>query len=231
MILRLFNDDLDVEFSVEEPTVLFVEDYKSYVSIIRSIEEETYLNARMPYLFLDDDGKKITKKGAVYLQQDCLHFPKLGTPVKNKLFNVLRVRLREEFKDSEIERHAISIYEEILDASLDLWGDYNFEKDWDILTFLKGFKLEPDIGDEYSVLENQIAWLEFLSDIDMKLPVIYANLAKNIDQNDLKILLNQANFLQIPVLLIESGNSFSYLDNLNSYTIDLDFCTFKNPVR
>lgn len=229
MILRLYNEMLDISISNERPSILYIDDCETYVSLIRSLEDEHNIKSRVPYGLISDKDELIKKKGKFNLVTDPIHYPNVTTTVKKKLYKKVSSSLRELVDKGNVEKNALEITDTIVDVSLEFWGEYCFCEEWDLEKYLKTFKFEPEIKDTYSVLDVQLAWLGFLADIDAYEPVIYANLLKNIDEKSFEILVEQAKFLQIPLILIESGKCSKFFDNMNSYIVDHDFYVFKNP--
>ncbi len=187
--------------------------------------------ATVPYVVLTDENKIAKAKDSFIVISDVLHTHTLTTSELTKLYKRVEFdAYGDVLASNKIATHAQELFQAINDSVFDYWGEYSFKSEWDLKKFLKAFSFENDNINCNSILDNQIALFQILSDIKNKKAIIYCNLLKIIDENELKTLVENAKFYQFPLLFIESNYDGIMRNDIKHYVVDHDFCVLTNGI-
>ena len=102
--------------------------------------------------------------------------------------------------------------------------DTTLQTEWDMAKYLKMSHFSAEKTGR-SFFDNQIEFLNFISDVSFRGAVVFVNLKKFFTQEQYVEWLNQAIFLGIQILLIETETSIQDNINENKQVVDLLDCS------
>ena len=114
----------------------------------------------------------------------------------------------------------------IEEATLNLWGNYEFNLQWDPALYLKAFAFQPDSELKNSLLDNCIRLFGLCTDISFDKAIVLINAKSFFSESELTELFSQAFFFGISLLLLESWHDETSYELERKTHIDRDFVEF-----
>ena len=162
-----------------------------------------------------DIGKQVelllTPFGVDVNEKKCWN--KVSAELKNKAFDETHyVQTQQLF--TVVQQYFISLE---MDSELDFCYD---EIDFGQLLKASGMKLE---GDDNDLINNLVLYLKIMARLFRKQVIAFVNLSAFLEPEELELLLHQAFYMKLNILLIES-REISLADRKKCFIIDKDKC-------
>ena len=224
MRLKLTRLGCDVELSEERCATLQVEDRTLFTRIVRSLLSEKGEYAEEPYLLLKDDGKVYSPKGALLVINTLPELPLGDRKLLGKLYKqVIRQLELNPVLHEAIGLLAAELRSKAEEATDGLWGDYQLAATWSFESYLKAFSLSPIAGEDYSLLDNCMRFVDLWADVGDGVPLVLVNSKSFFSETELEELVSHSVFSGIRLLLLESWKDELLRDFELKTAIDQDF--------
>lgn len=200
-----------IELNPKWVSTLEVEDGGLFSGMVEALVSERGESSAEPYVIFSDEGRSIAARGKLLVLNSLPCLPLTDQSMKKSLYLKMAAEISEhpenEGMAEDLADLAAKMCQAFAGASLNLWGDYQFEIDWDIVAFLKAFGYSPRAYEGEGLLEKCINFLSLCVDIGYSKPLVFVNLKKFLSERDAKSFVEQSIFHGISVLLLESGCS------------------------
>ncbi len=112
------------------------------------------------------------------------------------------------------------------ELSLQMWGSYQFEVNWDPEQFLKAFSYQPAFEEDAPLLERCMRFLEMCVDVNLNKPLLFVNAKSFFTPEAFQELLSHVFFCKLPVLFLESWKDDTVYEYEKKIGIDQHFLEF-----
>ncbi len=213
-----------VEIDSQYVSVLQIESPAFFARICQSVLSGKGEDSIEPYTVWDDEGEAVNA-GAAFLP---IVNP-FALPWKHKkLFGGLyakTVGIAHEDDDlrGQIERLGTQLRVVVSQLGYQMQGDYAFEVEWDLATFLKAFNFNVEVPEDASLFDNLMCFVEYAADMGFDGVLLFINLHTFLAENELESFYEHVLFLGIKVLVLEGGSSCSVYCKERKLLIDQRF--------
>lgn len=198
-----------INLDCEHVSVLQIENAALFARVCESLLSGKGAEAVEPYSVWDNDGKRISASSAFLSIANPFDLPWKHRNLGGKLYERIRLLMMEDDEIcAEINELNNKIGSAVSLLGFQLRCNYEFALEWDICSYLKSFGFGVEILDKVSLFDNVIRFLDFVSDMGLKIPLIFVNLKLFLTKDELFQVFEQAIFLQIEMLLIERYNIY-----------------------
>lgn len=202
--MQLLRYGANVEFAKASVSTLEILDRSVFARFISALLSERGEDAIEPYELWNDSGKRMPPRKALLVVDGLPTLPYDNRTLLSKLYGFVCSQLENDGVSDAVDELAEKLTELVLDSTNGMWGQYDFGIDWSQTTFMKAFSLMPACSEDNSLLENCIAFLGFCVDIKLNMPLVLVNAKSFFTSEELDQLMEQAVFLGVQVLLVES---------------------------
>ncbi len=229
----VFSDvPISVELSNKKVSVLEVTNNHLFALICNSLLEKDEELREMSFSLWNEDKEIKPEQNILYVDSP-LSLPWDDKKLNNKFLECVskEINLDEQRRSRIIDAVSV-INEEIFQVSSGLNASYELQTEWDMAKYLKMSHFSAEKAGR-SFFDNQIEFLNFISDVSFGGAIIFINLKKFFTQEQYTEWSNRVIFLGIQALLIETETSIQDNDNENKQVIDLLDCSniISDPVR
>lgn len=215
---------VSVELSDKKVSVLEVTNNHLFALICNSLLEKDEELREIPFSLWDED-KEIKPEQKILYVDSPLSLPWDDKKLNNKFLEYVskEINLDEQRRSRIIDAISV-INEEIFQVSSGFNASYELQTDWDVSKYLKTYHFTAERAGR-SFFDNQIEFLNFISDVSFRGVVVFINLKKFFTQEQYTKWSNHVIFLGIQALLIETETSIRDNGNENKQVIDLLDCS------
>lgn len=215
---------VSVELSNKKVSVLEIVNNHLFAQICNSLLEKDEESREMSFS-LWNEGKEVKLEQNILFIDSPLSLPWDDKKLNNKFLEYVskEINLDEQRRSRIIDAVSV-INKEILQVSSGFNASYELQTEWDMSKYLKMSHFSAEKAGR-SFFDNQIEFLNFISDVSFGGAVVFVNLKKFFTQEQYAEWSNQVIFLGIQALLIETETSIQ--DNINEHkqAIDLLDCS------
>lgn len=221
----VFSDaPISIDLSDKKVSVLEVTNNHLFALICNSLLEKDEELREMSFSLWNEDKEIKPEQNILYVDSP-LSLPWDDKKLNNKFLEYVskEINLDEQRRSRIIDAVSV-INEEIFQVSSGFNASYELQTDWDVSKYLKMFHFTAEKAGR-SFFDNQIEFLNFISDVSFGGAVVFINLKKFFTQEQYTEWSNRVIFLEIQALLIETETSIQDNDNENKQVIDLLDCS------
>ena len=221
----VFSDaPISIDLSDKKVSVLEVTNNHLFALICNSLLEKDEELREMSFSLWNEDKEIKPEQNILYVDSP-LSLPWDDKKLNNKFLKYVskEINLDEQRRSRIIDAVSV-INEEIFQVSSGFNASYELQTDWDVSKYLKMFHFTAEKAGR-SFFDNQIEFLNFISDVSFGGAVVFINLKKFFTQEQYTEWSNRVIFLEIQALLIETETSIQDNDNENKQVIDLLDCS------
>lgn len=215
---------VSVELSNKKVSVLEIVNNHLFAQICNSLLEKDEESREMSFS-LWNEGKEVKLEQNILFIDSPLSLPWDDKKLNNKFLEYVsrEINLDEQRRSRIIDAVSV-INKEIFQVSSGFNASYELQTEWDMSKYLKMSHFSAEKAGR-SFFDNQIEFLNFISDVSFRGAVVFVNLKKFFTQEQYAEWSNQVIFLGIQALLIETETSIQ--DNINEHkqAIDLLDCS------
>lgn len=218
--MKLVNSKygLNIEFIENRVNTLVIEKPEFMSDIIQNI---IFQIDGMEGSFVLSDEQEINFQRDVVLIAEPFNIDLNNRKIIGKLYGQLAEVAKEQVEDyNNINKNVIETLEKIYAGIAYNNINFNLEFDWKELFKLYNVKLEENYDTLYEKLEE---YIKVLANILHPKLVIFLNLKKYLEKEQMENLLMSSFYNKITILLIESDEGY-YLEKEKIYIIDKDRC-------
>jgi CRISPR-associated protein Csn2 len=213
-----------VEIGAGTPTVLEIHNTVLFTRVCQALLSELAEDAIEPYTLWDSKEKRINPKAAFISCSDLFNLPWDGRTITSKLFVIIESLLnQDEQLRVGVEDLNRQINTKVEELSFQLDANYSFQVEWAIGNYLKAFGFSPVRNLDASLLENLIQFIDFISDIGLKKPLLFVNLKNFLTKNQVEEVFERVFFHEIGCLLIEHEPSDNIFVHEEKIVVEQDF--------
>lgn len=223
MKVQLLRYDVEVSLSPEHVSTLEVLNRTVFARVVSSLLSEEGEKAAEPYQLWNDLGRRASPRKALLLVNNLPSLPSDNRTLLNKLYGIVGSELDASGMSEEADALGQHLRALLADATNGMWGQYEFGLDWNQAAFMKAFSLMPACEEGESLLENCIAFLGFCVDIKLDMPIVLVNAKSFFAREELDRLFEQAVFLGVELLLLESWHDDDAHQKEAKTVLDQDF--------
>ena len=215
---------VSVELSDKKVSVLEIVNNHLFAQICSSLIEKDEESREMSFSLWDEDKEIKPEQNILYVDSP-LSLPWDDKKLNNKFLEYVSKEINlDEQRRSRIIDVVSVINEEIFQVSSGFNASYELQTEWDMAKYLKMSHFSAKKAGR-SFFDNQIEFLNFISDVSFRGAVVFVNLKKFFTQEQYVEWSNQVVFLGIQTLLIETETSIQDNINENKQAIDLLDCS------
>ena len=221
MKLQFTRLNLTVDIDPEMPTCLQIENRALFSRIVSSLASELGQDAVEPYVIWNDAGKEINPKKAIALLNGLPSVPWDSKALMGKLYTKVMHSLAQS-PDLEIRLQELSneVMDEIERLGLEYHGRYEFGVEWSPEVLLKAFGYAPVFEESQLFLDNCIRYFEMCVDVGYQVSHFLVNAKSFLDDNEVQALYDQAFFLEMPLVLLESWHDDRVFEKERKIVLD-----------
>ncbi|MGN0047225.1 MAG: type II-A CRISPR-associated protein Csn2 [Eggerthellaceae bacterium] len=224
LIFSGFENPIEVNASLV--SVLEIHNRPLFARVCSSLSSLMGERAVEPYSVWDEDKELLPDRALMWVG-DPFNLPWKDRRLVSALYDKMALVLLEDSElRSRVEGLNANIASELSRMGLCLSGNYHFEVEWQLQTYLKSFGFGADNSSDLPLLDSLISFLSFLNDVSFKKALVFMGLKELFGEDDLEILYEQAIFLGIPLLLLENAKDCVVRSNESKRTVDLDFLEY-----
>lgn len=172
-----------------------------------------------------NENKEIKPEQNILYVDSLLSLPWDDKKLNNKFLESVSKEINlDEKRRSRIVDAVSVINKEIFQVSSGFNASYELQTEWDMSKYLKMSHFSAEKAGR-SFFDNQIEFLNFISDVSFGGAVVFVNLKKFFTQEQYVEWSNQVIFLGIQTLLIETETSIQDNINENKQAINLLDCS------
>lgn len=218
------NVPVSVELSDKKISVLEVINNHLFAQICNSLLEKDEELREMPFSLWNED-KEIKPEQNILFVDSPLSLPWDDKKLNNKFLEYVSKEINlDEHRRLRIVDAVSVINEEIFQVSSGFNASYELQTEWDMAKYLKMSHFSAEKAGRL-FFDNQIEFLNFISDVSFGGAVVFINLKKFFTQEQYTEWSNRVIFLGIQALLIETETSIQDNDNEDKQVIDLLDCS------
>ncbi len=221
----VFSDvPVSVELSDKKVSVLEINNNYLFAEICNSLLVKDEELREIPFSLWNED-KEIKSEQYILCVDSPLLLPWDDKRLNNKFLEYVskEIDLDEQRRSRIIDAVSV-INEEIFQVSSGFNASYELQTEWDMSKYLKMSHFSAEkVG--RSFFDNQIEFLNFISDVSFGGVVVFVNLKKFFTQEQYVEWSNRVIFLGIQTLLIETETSIQDNINENKQGLDLLDCS------
>lgn len=227
----VFSDvPVSVELSDKKVSVLEINNNYLFAEICNSLLVKDEELREIPFSLWNED-KEIKPEQYILCVDSPLLLPWDDKKLNNKFLEYVskEINLDEQRRSRIIDAVSI-INEEIFQVSTGFNASYELQTEWDMSKYLKMSHFSAEkVGRAF--FDNQIEFLNFISDVSFEGAVVFVNLKNFFTQEQYVEWSNRVIFLGIQTLLIETETSIHDNINENKQAVDLLDCSdiISNP--
>ncbi len=221
---------VSVELSDNKVSVLEVKNNHLFAEICNSLLEKDEELREIPFSLWNED-KEIKPEQNILCVDSPLSLPWDDKKLNNKFFEYISKEINlDEHRRLRIVDAVSVINDEIFQVSSGFNASYELQTEWDMAKYLKMSHFSAEKAGR-SFFDNQIEFLNFISDVSFGGAVVFINLKKFFTQEQYTEWSNRVIFLGIQTLLIETETSIQDNINENKQVVDLLDCSdiISNP--
>ena len=217
----VFSDvPVSVELSDKKISVLEVINNHLFALICSSLLEKDDELRELSFS-LWNENKEIKPEQNILYVDSLLSLPWDDKKLNNKFLESVSKEINlDEKRRSRIVDAVSVINKEIFQVSSGFNASYELQTEWDMSKYLKMSHFSAEKAGR-SFFDNQIEFLNFISDVSFGGAVVFVNLKKFFTQEQYVEWSNQVIFLGIQTLLIETETSIQDNINENKQAINL----------
>lgn len=223
---------VSVELTDQKISVLKIINKHLFAQICNSLLEKDEGSREMSFSLWDEDKEIKPEQNILYVDSP-LSLPWNDKKLNNKFLEYVSKEINlDEQRRLRIADAVSVINEEIFQVSSGFNASYELQTKWNMSKYLKMSHFSAEkVG--RSFFDNQIEFLNFISDVAFRGAVVFVNLKNFFTQEQYAEWSNQAIFLGIQTLLIETETSIQDNINENKQVVDLLDCSdiISNQVR
>lgn len=221
----VFSDvPVSVELSDKKISVLEVINNHLFALICSSLLEKDDELRELSFS-LWNENKEIKPEQNILYVDSLLSLPWDDKKLNNKFLESVSKEINlDEKRRSRIVDAVSVINKEIFQVSSGFNASYELQTEWDMSKYLKMSHFSAEKAGR-SFFDNQIEFLNFISDVSFGGAVVFVNLKKFFTQEQYVEWSNQVIFLGIQTLLIETETSIQDNINENKQAINLLDCS------
>lgn len=204
MKLQLLRFGLEADLSPDKVQTLEVLDRSVFSRVVTSLLSEEGENASEPYALWDGKGKRLNPKKHLLVLNELPRMPFNNRTFLNKLYGRLVSQLELNGRVENINDNGRRLLNSLASESIDLWGTYGFDLEWNTEALLKAFSFVPACSEADSFLDSCTAFFGFCIDIQLGMPLVFVNAKSFLTDSELDSFIEQAIFCGVEVLLLES---------------------------
>ncbi len=209
MRLQLLRFGLEADLSPDKVQTLEILDRSVFSRVVSSLLSEAGENAPEPYAIWDDKGKRLNPKKHLLVLNELPRMPFNNRTLLNKLYGRLVAQLELSGRVEDVNEAGRRLLNSLALESIDLWGTYGFDLEWNAEALLKAFSFVPSCNEADSFLDSCSAFFGFCIDIQLGMPLVFVNAKSFLTNNELDAFIEQAIFCGVEVLLLESWHDDS----------------------
>ena len=221
--MRLYLRGFDSEIVVGEglATQLVIESPMLMSRVVQSLVSEAGEFALEPYSLWTDGGGEVKSKGALFCVTDPFQLPwDHRVFVSGLLQRVDSLIMEDDESRIAIEALGSELRSRLAGLGFSLNSDYGFSVEWDAQKFLKAFGYKVETNADDRLLDSLIKFLALSSDVGLNKPLVFVCLQNFLSIEDRKVLVEQAIFYGISLLMLESRQDDFASESLRKYVID-----------
>lgn len=215
---------ISVELSDKKVSVLEINNSHLFAEICNSLLAKDEELRKIPFSLWNEDKEIKPEQNILYVDSP-LSLPWDDKKLNNKFLEYVskEINLDEQRRSRIIDAVSV-INKEIFQVSSGFNASYELQTEWDMAKYLKMSHFSSEKAGR-SFFDNQIEFLNFISDVSFGGAVIFVNLKKFFTQEQYVEWSNQVIFLGIQTLLIETETSIQDNSKENKQSVDLLDCS------
>lgn len=215
---------ISIELSDKKVSVLEINNNHLFAEICNSLLAKDEELREIPFSLWNEDKEIKPEQNILYVDSP-LSLPWDDKKLNNKFLEYVSKEINlDEQRRSRIIEAVSAINEEIFHVSSGFSASYELQTEWDMAKYLKMSHFSAEKAGR-SFFDNQIEFLNFISDVSFGGAVVFVNLKKFFTQEQYVEWSNQVVFLGIQTLLIETETSIQDNINENKQVLDLLDCS------
>lgn len=215
---------VSVELSDKKVSVLEVVNNHLFAEICNSLLTKDEELREIPFSLWNEDKEIKPEQNILYVDSP-LSLPWDDKKLNNKFFEYVskEINLDEQRRLRIVDAVSV-INDEIFQVSSGFKASYELQTEWDMAKYLKMSHFSAEKAGR-SFFDNQIEFLNFISDVSFGGAIVFINLKNFFTQEQYTEWSSHVIFLGIQALLIETETSIRDNDNENKQVIDLLDCS------
>lgn len=215
---------VSVKLSDKKVSVLEINNNHLFAEICNSLLAKDEELREIPFSLWNEDKEIKPEQNILYIDSP-LSLPWDDKRLNNKFLEYVskEINLDEQRRSRIIDAVSV-INKEIFQVSSGFNASYELKTEWDMAKYLKMSHFSAEKAGR-SFFDNQIEFLNFISDASFRGAVIFVNLKKFFTQEQYVEWSNQVIFLAIQTLLIETETSIQDNSNEHKQVVDLLDCS------
>lgn len=221
-----------LEIDARYASVLQVASPVLFARICQSVLSGKGEDALEPYTLWDDEDEAMNAATAFLPIVNPFSLPWKHKKLFGNLYaKAVGLAHEDDELREQIESMGLELKEVVSRLGFQMNGDYAFELEWDLSTFLKAFGFNIEVSDTASLLDSLICFMEYAVDVGFNDVLLFVNLHTFLTKDELESLYKHVFFLGIKVLMLERGASRAVCWRERKLLIDQGFLESLLPVQ
>lgn len=204
-------------------SVLEVHDCRLFTRVCQSLFSELDEEAVEPYALWEGDEHRSSRNYFLFVFNP-FELPWTERALLGEVLErVENIFMTEDEVRQEIEAAGRGLSDQVASLCLRFQSDYNFEVQWDMRKYLKAFDFGVEVDPSDALLDNLIKFLKFASDAGFSKQLVFVNLKRFLEKNEVQEFYRQAVFSELHVLILENVPDDASYEYERKICIDVDF--------
>ena len=227
MMFRIKGIEEGFELKPGIPTSLDIENQTFFAQILNSLINRNSDDEINETCYFFEGNNEVKFSSNFIVVQSPLDLPFKSTSLVSLLFSKIDNKFKE---DDDLKNQINDLYSKLNSSfekiGIEMYSDYSFDLELNIKKCLKTFGYSANYDFSLPLIDNLIAFLEFVADVASNKVLLFVNLKHFLSVKDYLEFCKQCFFLNLKVLIVNSGNDLYNVDDDLNYVIDQNFLVF-----